>query len=73
MINSFSSHIGAIEVEILFQVQLNNTGLSKYVIRTQPTDSGLSTVETVAVAIGLLEEQPDMFQVGNVNRMFVLA
>lgn len=49
--------------ESIFQVQFSNSGLSKYVIRTQPTDSGLSTVETVAMAIGVLEDKPHIFQV----------
>lgn len=54
--------------ESIFQVQLSNSGLSKYVIRTQPTDSGLSTVETVAMAIGMLEDKPHIFQVSDLTR-----
>lgn len=46
----------------LKQVQLSDTGLSKYVIRTQPNNSCLSTVETVALAISQLENRPEVYQ-----------
>jgi len=48
---------------VLLLVQLSDTGLSKYVIRTQPNNSCLSTVETVALAISLLENRPEVYQV----------
>ena len=48
---------------IVLQVQLSDTGLSKYVIRTQPNNSCLSTVETVALAISQLENRPEVYEV----------
>jgi len=48
---------------ILLQVQLSDTGLSKYVIRTQPNNSCLSTVETVALAVSQLENRPEVYEV----------
>jgi len=45
------------------QVQLSDTGLSKYVIRTQPNNSCLSTVETVALAVSQLENRPEVYEV----------
>jgi len=47
----------------MLQVQLSDTGLSKYVIRTQPNNSCLSTVETVALAISQLENRPEVYEV----------
>ena len=38
-------------------------GLSKYVVRTQPTDECVSTVESVALALEVLEKDPKIFQV----------
>ena len=48
---------------VYVQVQLVDAGLSNYVIRTQPRNSCLSTVETVAIAIQLLENRPDVYEV----------
>ncbi|ELT93859.1 hypothetical protein CAPTEDRAFT_180007 [Capitella teleta] len=42
----------------LTQVQLSGTGLSEYVIRTQPNDSSLSTLETAAIALSAIEKSP---------------
>lgn len=45
------------------KVQINPTVKSKYVIRTQPDDGSLSTLETAAFALSVLEEIPDLFDV----------
>lgn len=45
------------------KVQINDNPISKYVIRTQPTDSALSTLESAAVAISVLENRPDIFEI----------
>lgn len=44
----------------LRQVQINPNRTSSYVIRTQPTRECLSTVETVAYALSVLEENPQL-------------
>ncbi|XP_060068908.1 tRNA-uridine aminocarboxypropyltransferase 2-like [Ylistrum balloti] len=44
------------------KVQINNNPISKYVIRTQPTDTALSTLESAAVAISILEKRPEIFE-----------
>jgi len=48
---------------VILQVQLSDMGLSKYVIRTQPNNSCLSTVETVALAVSQLENRPEVYEV----------
>ncbi|OWF55321.1 DTW domain-containing protein 2 [Mizuhopecten yessoensis] len=46
----------------LKKVQINDNPVSKYVIRTQPTDSSLSTLESAAVAISILENRPEIIE-----------
>lgn len=45
------------------QVQFSNVGLSQYVIRTQPTDQALSTVESAAIALSVLEGRPEIQEI----------
>ncbi|XP_064474723.1 tRNA-uridine aminocarboxypropyltransferase 2-like isoform X1 [Ornithodoros turicata] len=47
----------------LKQVQINPNKTSDYVIRTQPTQECLSTVETVAYALSVLEDKPELQEV----------
>ena len=56
---------------IVLQVQFSDSGLSKYVIRTQPNNSCLSTVETVALAISQLENRPEVYQVCYCSFLFI--
>ncbi|XP_033634626.1 DTW domain-containing protein 2-like [Asterias rubens] len=42
------------------QVQLSNSNLSEYVIRTQPTNASLSTVESVAISVSILDKNPEI-------------
>ncbi|XP_035221510.1 tRNA-uridine aminocarboxypropyltransferase 2-like [Stegodyphus dumicola] len=46
------------ELRNVKQVQINSKVASEYVIRTQPTEKALSTVETAAVALSVLEGKP---------------
>jgi DTW domain-containing protein YfiP len=45
------------------KVKLTVPAISSYVIRTQPTDNCLSTVESVALALSLLEGNPDIHKI----------
>ncbi|XP_071494278.1 tRNA-uridine aminocarboxypropyltransferase 2-like [Diadema antillarum] len=45
------------------QVQFQNAGCSEYTIRTQPTDSSVSTVESAAIALSVLERNPAIKEV----------
>ncbi|KAK7499715.1 hypothetical protein BaRGS_00009056 [Batillaria attramentaria] len=45
------------------KVRLQHEEKSKYVIRTQPTEHALSTLETAAVAVSILENRPDIIEV----------
>lgn len=46
------------ELKQVKRVQINSRVASEYVIRTQPTEKALSTVETAAVALSTLERKP---------------
>ncbi|XP_058473430.1 tRNA-uridine aminocarboxypropyltransferase 2 [Solea solea] len=45
------------------QVQLNRTLTSQYVIRTQPSNMCLSTLESAAVALSIMERNDDILEV----------
>ena len=47
----------------LLQVKLSCSSISEYVIRTQPSKHGLSTIESVAHAIAWLDSAPDIVEV----------
>lgn len=48
---------------VVHQVQLNRTLSSQYVIRTQPSNICLSTLECAAVALSILERNDDIQEV----------
>lgn len=43
------------------QIKLSQTGISEYVIRTQPDEASLSTLESVAYALSWLEASPSLY------------
>ncbi|KAL5004161.1 hypothetical protein ScPMuIL_017617 [Solemya velum] len=45
------------------KVKISHTMTSKYVIRTQPNDTSLSTLETAAIAISILENRPTLVDI----------
>lgn len=60
------------------QVQLNMTLSSQYVIRTQPSNICLSTLESAAVALSILEQNDNIQEVRWWNnsecaRVFILC
>lgn len=44
----------------LFQIKINPTHPSYYVVRTQPHNECLSTVESVALALSKMEQRPEL-------------
>lgn len=49
----------------IFQVQLKTNISSQYVIRTQPTNTCLSTLECAAVALTIMEKNKSIQEVRN--------
>ncbi|XP_065911996.1 tRNA-uridine aminocarboxypropyltransferase 2-like isoform X2 [Dysidea avara] len=47
----------------LQQVKLSDTATSEYVIRTQPTEASLSTLESIAYTLRWLEASPQLFDI----------
>ncbi|XP_793124.4 DTW domain-containing protein 2 [Strongylocentrotus purpuratus] len=45
------------------QVQFTNSGSSEYTIRTQPLDSTVCTVESAAIALSVLERNPEIREI----------
>ena len=43
------------------QIKLSQTGVSEYVIRTQPDEASLSTLESVAYTLSWLEASPSLY------------
>lgn len=48
---------------LVYQVQLNGTLSSQYVIRTQPSNICLSTLESAAYALSILEKNDSIQEV----------
>ncbi|KAI1296755.1 tRNA-uridine aminocarboxypropyltransferase 2 [Halotydeus destructor] len=57
-----SMYFNSPELHDVQKVELNVGRPSCYVIRTQPNDNCLSTVETAALALAHLENQPSLYQ-----------
>ncbi|KAG8181652.1 hypothetical protein JTE90_017010 [Oedothorax gibbosus] len=58
-----SLYANCAELKKVKQVQINSKMASEYVIRTQPTETALSTVETAAEALSILEGNPTLKEV----------
>lgn len=43
------------------QIKLSQTGSSEYVIRTQPNEASLSTLESVAYTLSWVESSPPLY------------
>lgn len=52
----------------VLQVQLNSAPSSQYVIRTQPTNMCLSTLECAAVTLSIMEKNQAIQEVGKGTR-----
>lgn len=48
---------------VWLQVKVSTPKLSKYVVRTQPNDDCLSTLESVALALEALEDREGLYEV----------
>lgn len=57
---------------LVYQVQLNRTLSSQYVIRTQPSNICLSTLECAAVALSILERNDEIQEVKYQNGYIVV-
>lgn len=53
----------------IFQVQLKTNISSQYVIRTQPTNTCLSTLECAAVALTIMEKNKSIQEVRNFKHL----
>lgn len=56
---------------VAYQVQLNGTLSSQYVIRTQPSNICLSTLESAAYALSILEKNDSIQEV--VKYLWIIA
>ena len=52
-----------VQLQHMVQVQLSAEAVSEYVIRTQPTQFSLSTLECVAHALAWFEQNPNVIEV----------
>ena len=54
-------------------MQINSDKISEYVIRTQPTKDSLSTLETAAFVISVLDQDPEINEVLTFNIVVVVV